>query len=337
MNSTDPEVPPALLYRFRGGDLETVHRGWMTIWEDGRIRSKGDPDVRVFTRSATKPFQALACLVSGAAHRFALTDQELALACSSHNGSKLHRELALGMLAKAGLSENNLQCGSSDPYGKFEQREFIQKGQSASPGIHNCSGKHAAFLLTQIHLGGAPENYLEPDSPLQKLVRELVAKTMSVTEADLGIYVDGCSAPTFRPPLQSLALGFARFANPELGPSALQPHLTRLRDAIVKHPIEHSGRGRLCEAILRSSEGRVIPKNGAEGVYAFGVRGRRSGFAIKVEDGSARGYEPIVVDTLLRHGFVDGSQTVNLMKFADPRVFNAAGRVVGREEIVAQI
>lgn len=330
-------APPALVIHRRGGEPESVHRGWIVCLENGDEKSVGDPGLPVFTRSCTKPFQALACLLSGAADRFGLTPPELALACASHNGSPEHRELALKILARGGLDESQLKCGASEPYGDTERIEYLQKSGRPLAGIHNCSGKHAAFLLTQIHLGGDPARYLELDSPLQKLVRELVGEALSVSPDQLGEFVDGCSAPTFHLPLRALALGFARLANPSMAPARIAPALERLRDAITAWPMFHSGRGRLCEAIVTSSRGRVIPKNGAEGVYAFGVRGRNAGFAIKIEDGSSRGYESIVVNTLIKRGFVEESDASTLRKFADPNLYNAAGLVIGREEIVAGV
>jgi L-asparaginase II len=330
-------APPVLVRRTRGGEVESVHRGWAVLWEDGRVRAVGDPDTPVFTRSCTKPFQALACIVSGAADRYGLTAEELAIACASHNGSPAHCRLASGILAKAGLDARHLQCGTSEPFGEQERKLFLQKGESPSTLIHNCSGKHAAFLLTQVHLGGRPEDYLKPDSPVQTLVRELVGRALDTPPAALGDYVDGCSAPTFRPTMRAIALGFARLANPELAPPDLMEPLGRLGDAIGSFPWAHSGSGRLCRAILEASGGGVIPKNGAEALYVFGVRNKKTGFAVKVEDGSDRGYEAIVADTLLRHGFVPPGGREALKAFLDLNIYNAAGFVVGRQEIVAKL
>ncbi len=317
--------------------MECLHRGWMVLRDGGRTASAGDPGIPVFARSCTKPFQAVALLASGAADRFGCAAEEIALASASHNGSARHRRIALAMLGRAGLAENALRCGSSEPYGETELREHHRAGAPASPSIHNCSGKHAAFLLTQIHLGGDPEAYLDPDSPAQRLVRRVVGLALDLPDSSPHGWVDGCSAPTFRPSLEALATGFARLANPEQAPGEIAPHLERIRDAIAAHPEVYSGEGRLCAAILRASGGRVVPKNGAEGVYAFGVRGRAAGFAIKVEDGSSRGYELPVVATLRAHGFVDAAGLRALASFGDPEIRNAAGLVTGRQELVQPV
>jgi L-asparaginase II len=327
------DAPPAIVVRRRGGEVECVHRGWMVLVEDGRESAAGDPGVRVFTRSCTKPFQALAFLESGAADRFGCPPEEIALACASHDGAVEHRALAERMLARAGLAERDLQCGPSAPFGEGARRKFHEGRERAAPLVHNCSGKHAAFLLTQVHLGGDPRSYLSPQAPVQELVRRLVAKAMDVEREDLGCFVDGCSAPTFRPPLRSLAIGFARLANPDMAPREIQAPLERIRDAIAAHPDAYSGAGRLCSALLRASRGAILPKNGAEGVYAFGVRGRAAGFAVKIEDGATRGYTAAVLAAIRSRGFLSQEAFAELGHFGDPELRNTAGLSIGREEL----
>lgn len=323
--------PRPLVVRRRGDEIEVTHRGWAVLIEDDRITSLGNENVSIFTRSCTKPFQALACVLSGAADRYQLPENALAMACASHNGHVRHRELAIDVLSRGGLSEAALLCGASDPYGTAERIVYIQNSGQPRPGIHNCSGKHASFLLTQLHLGGRPEDYLKPDSVLQSRVRELVALSLDETGDSLGSFVDGCSAPTFRPRLVSLARGFQRLANPSMAAEEIAPALERLFSAVIQHPFYHSGHGRLCHAILRASGGRVIPKNGADGVYAFGVRGARAGFAVKVEDGADRGYELFTVQLLAKRGWIDPNHP-EIRPFLNRNIYNAAGLKVGSIE-----
>jgi L-asparaginase II len=332
-----PAAPPILVVRKRRGVTESLHRGWAAVWENGEVRAAGDPWTPVFTRSCTKPFQALAFVASGAADRFACTPEEIAVACSSHNGEAEHRATVAKMLARAGLAEAHLRCGKSEPFGEKARREFQRRGEAPTPIIHNCSGKHAGFLLTQLHLGAPPESYLDPDSPVQRLTRAMTANALGVSDEALGFAVDGCSAPTFRPPLLALAVGFARLANPELAPDDLAPHLARIAAAITAHPHLYSGTGRICHGILKASGGAVIPKNGAEGVYAFGVRGRKLGFAVKVEDGNHHGYEAMVVRLLRRLGSLGNGAAPELAKHESLELKNAAGLVVGNAEVVAEL
>lgn len=334
-DGTAPQVEaPALVVRRRGAEIESVHRGWMVLVDGGAVRSAGDPETPVFSRSCTKPFQALAFLLSGAADRFGCGADELALACSSHDGTPEQRAIVSRMLARAGLTEASLQCGAAEPLGDEARKRFAAGGERPGPLTHNCSGKHAAFLLTQAHFGDDPARYLRADSPAQTLARRLTGLALDVPPGELGDFVDGCSAPTFRVPLRALAVGFARLASPETAPAEIRDGLARVRDAIVGHPISYAGPRRLCTALLRASQGAVIPKNGAEGVYAFGVRGRRLGFAVKVEDGASRGYRAAVLAAVRGHAGLSDAALEELRSFADPELHNAAGLAVGREELV---
>jgi L-asparaginase II len=51
------------------------------------------PDT-VLSPSSAKPFQAIPLVASGAADRFGFTEQEVALACGSHNGEPIHTQIA---------------------------------------------------------------------------------------------------------------------------------------------------------------------------------------------------------------------------------------------------
>jgi L-asparaginase II len=54
------------------------------------ISSWGDIVSPIFPRSAVKMIQALPLIETGAAERFRLTDEHLALACASHSGERGH-------------------------------------------------------------------------------------------------------------------------------------------------------------------------------------------------------------------------------------------------------
>ena len=119
-------------------------------------------------------------------------------------------------------------------------------------------------------------------------------------------------------------------ANPDDLPDVRAQACRRLLTAIHNEPVLLAGKKRLCTALVRSLPD-VYPKNGAEGVYAFGLRSSRIGVAIKVADGQDRGYMPAVVETLLRLGaFPSGSGVPEaLQRFLRVPVLNTLKRQVG--------
>src|SRR5688572_33035511 len=118
---------PVLVNVLRGSTIESSHRGaWAVVDADGALHSSaGDIDRPVFPRSAVKVLQALPLVASGAAERLGLDDAELAIACASHNGEARHAETAAGMLAKAGLDVDALECGTHWPYLDSSVHELV--------------------------------------------------------------------------------------------------------------------------------------------------------------------------------------------------------------------
>src|SRR5918994_7170013 len=100
---------PVLVEVFRGCFVESRHHGaYAVIGPKGMLLSSaGDIASPVFPRSAIKAFQALPLIESGAADSFGLSDEEIALLCSSHNGEDAHVKGARAILRKAGFSEDD--------------------------------------------------------------------------------------------------------------------------------------------------------------------------------------------------------------------------------------
>src|SRR5690242_14435654 len=108
---------PVLVEVLRGNLVESRHCGAVAVLDadGGTVLALGDVGRPVYPRSAVKALQALPLIESGAADRFGLGDEELALACSSHNGELGHVATAKRMLERAGLDESALKCGAHWP------------------------------------------------------------------------------------------------------------------------------------------------------------------------------------------------------------------------------
>ena len=80
---------------------------------------------------------------------------------------------------------------------------------------HNCSGKHAAFLLAQVATGAAPDRYLDPSGPVQRHARTLLQEWAGVATGGPG--VDGCGAPAWTLPLHGVARLFGHIGSATAG------------------------------------------------------------------------------------------------------------------------
>lgn len=315
----------------RGAFDESLHLGHVAVVESsGDLRfAAGDPDTPVFLRSAAKPFQALALVLSGAADRFSLDSSDIAVACASHTAEPVHLTQVQRLLSLAGVPEEALQCGAHPP-GDRESADLLRQNGQAPTSIHsNCSGKHAGMLAAAKAMGADLGTYLSPDSPVQRMVRALFAEISGIDEADIGIAVDGCSAPVLRVPLSALALAFARLARPDGLREPLAAALFRVRYAMMAHPYLVAGRNRIGPEIMAAGSPRLVAKTGAEAVFAVGDLSRGLGLAIKVADGSERAMGPALVESLLQSGFLHAAEAEALGRWHRPELHNYAGILVG--------
>ncbi|HVN36512.1 MAG TPA: asparaginase [Casimicrobiaceae bacterium] len=313
----------------RGAAVESVHYGSIAVVDrDGRLlAAAGDPAFLTMTRSALKPFQAMPFVAAGGPERFGYSKAQIALLCASHSGEPRHVDAAADMLARAGNSPADLQCGSHAPF-FYEVRGEVPPQPPYSPLAHNCSGKHSGMLAYCVHCGLPRDSYLAVDHPLQRAIRRAVSRFTATSEADLVGGIDGCSAPNYGVPLFRLAQAFARLAtgatDAEFGEA---PKV--LADAMATHPEMVSGEHRSDLELTQAGRGDWIAKIGAEGVQGIGLRGAGVGIAIKVIDGNRRVLPPIIAAALDQLGLLDAPRREALRHWREPPQRNYRGILTG--------
>ena len=322
---------PILIEVTRGAIVESRHRGAIVVTDAGgrRRATIGDVAQAVFPRSAVKALQALPLVESGAADRFGFGNAELALACASHNGEPRHVETAAAMLARAGQSSADLECGPQMPSAEASARELIRSGHEPTPLHNNCSGKHAGFICVCAHRGLDVKGYVEPDHPVQREITATLA-AMTGTELDAAVRgVDGCSIPTYAIPLDRLAVAFARFITGEGLPRERAAAARRLAAACMAEPWMVAGTGRFCTAAMTALPGALFVKTGAEGVFCAALPDSGLGIAIKCDDGASRASEAAMAAVIAAF---DGGER---KEFHSASVLNRRGRKVGEIRPVA--
>jgi len=309
----------------RGPFVESSHLGHAVIARaDGSIvESWGNPDELVFARSSAKMIQALPLVESGAGA--GLTAEQLALACASHAGERVHLSRVNRWLDDLGLDDHALCCGpqaSSDP--DFANH-MIRQGTDLPRALNECSGKHAGFLTLNQHLGGGAD-YIDPDHPVQRAVREAFEDVKGRDSPGLGI--DGCSAPNFATALRGVARAMAVYASADGKPDARSKAAVALRDAMITHPDMVAGTGHNCTLLMRAASEPVAVKYGAEGFFVAMLPRQNLGVALKVSDGAMRGAAAAIAALLVRLGALDPSHPV-VGDFLERPVKNRDGLVTG--------
>lgn len=288
----------------RGGRVESVHAGSIAVVDaTGRlVASAGDPNRFAFYRSSSKPFQAVPVIESGAADRFGFTPSDLALCCASHNAEERHQAQVLAMLAKLGLDDGALQCGAPLPTDDLAMAKVTVGMTPKSPLQCDCSGKHTGMLAACLAKGWPIENYMDPGHPLQQWILQIISEVCRVDPETIVLGTDGCSLPTFGLTVRDFATSWAALAVPEQVPAQYGGNhaaaLNRLRNAMMAHPENVAGEGELVTNLMAFGEGRIVAKSGAEGLFCVGIPEKGLGLAIRVDDGSYRSHQVIVVSIL---------------------------------------
>lgn len=283
-----PSAP--LAHVVRGDLVESVHAGHLVaLGADGApVLTLGDPEVTMWPRSCVKPLQAVAMVRNG----LELPERLMALAAASHNGEAQHLAGAREILAIAGLDEQALLNTPDLPWGSSAQREWLAAGHGPERITQNCSGKHAAMLLTCVTAGWDTRTYLDPGHPLQVAIRETIAELTGVPVATAT--TDGCGAPLFATTVTGLARGFGRVASaPTRDPESAEARVAR---AMSAHPEMVAG-GRRPPTTLMRAVPALVAKDGADGVFAAGLPDGRA-VAFKVLDGAERPLAPVMVRAL---------------------------------------
>jgi L-asparaginase II len=315
----------------RGGTLECQHFGSIAVVNaKGKLLAHaGDPHWLTFTRSTLKALQALPFVESGGIDHFGFSAAQTALLCASHNGEDMHVAQVSDILGRARLTSKALRCGCHVP-GIFTLLEQAPPaGLTFDERHNNCSGKHAGFLAYCVQHGLPLETYIDPGHPLQQAIRRDVARAVGVSEHDMRMGIDGCSAPNYAMPLSNLARGYARLASgsddAEFGAS-----FARLAQAMTEHPDMVSGTGRNDLGFMQAGRGDWVTKVGADGVQVVGSKSRKEAFAIKIMDGNKPALFAAAVEVLEQLGWLDDAQRQALNPWRAEAITNARGVLVGQ-------
>ncbi|ERN42415.1 L-asparaginase II [Rubidibacter lacunae KORDI 51-2] len=286
-----PEIEVRLL---RDGIVESIHRVCALVCDNrGRVLSlAGQSEAFAFARSALKPFQAMPVTITGALERYGLGDRDLAIVCSSHQGSIEQARQAFNILWRADIDPSALQCPI--PPGA---RNALK---------HNCSGKHAGMLTVCQQRGWPLGTYLRPTHPIQQLILSQIAEQLQMPGEEFISARDDCGAPTYCMQLAQLATLYARLAAGD------NLYLERIARAMTHYPELIGGDSTFDTEVMRATGGNLISKAGSEGIQCIGRAGEGMGLAIKVVDGAKRAKYAAAIHLLRQLGWITPAASESL-------------------------
>jgi L-asparaginase II len=286
----------------RGNVVERVHYGHVVVVNQKKkvAFSLGNPFKKTYMRSCAKPVQVLPFVRSGGMEHFGFTDKELAIFCASHYAEPFHMETLENILEKINLSEKNLLCGVTTSLKLEYAFELARRDVPLNQLYNDCSGKHLGMLALCQHRNYPIDHYISPDHPAQEEIISTFADFCEIPAEDIQIGIDGCSAPVFALPIYHMALAYLKLSNPD-SLENMQKYgsaCKRIFRAMTMYPEMIAGTNGFCTELMTHTNGKLIGKVGAEGVYCVGVKDKGLALAVKIDDGSMAVLPSVVIQLL---------------------------------------
>jgi len=274
--------PVPLFSLERSGHEEICVYGELVLLSaDGRVEQRrGEPGTYLPARSLLKPFQFLA---GGHARAgAALNERDVAaLGSISANAEQL---AALEQWYAGDPLEAALVLPAALPLDARERAARL--GTPGSQRCHPCFSKHMAILAACRARGWPLAGYADPAHPYARQLRQLLARWLDRDADSFQLLADGCQLPTPLLRLEELAGLYRQLAAAPPGSEEAAVFL-----GMSSHPGWVGGAGRMDTELMRANPGRLIAKEGADGLLAIAfASGASQGGALVVK--LAAGYQP---------------------------------------------
>ncbi len=248
----DVEWQPLVDYRRNGVSETTIHGA--VAWVHGKevLHSCGG-NVLCYGRSMMKPL-----MVRVFAQELAetTTSEQKAIAVASHNGTAEHVAAAQSLLHE---NEWSLMQTPLD----LPLVQFGRQVRRPRRWYNNSSGQHAAILKGCLAKGWRRVGYTLPEHPFFQAYLKEVRRFLGESWKPLRIARDGDGFPTVSTTVTELARCYAGLTQ------------TRgedwLWESMCAHPDLVGGFNRLDTTVIKSCNGRVIAKEGADGLLGLGI------------------------------------------------------------------
>jgi len=247
----DVEWEPLVDYR-RNGVSETTIHGAVAWSHGGEVVHSFGGNVLCYGRSMMKPFMLKAFTEE-------LADcsiEQKAIAVASHNGDTEHVAAAQSLLSE---EEWPLMMTPLD----VPLIQFGRQVRRPRRWYHTCSGEHSAILAGCRRKGWNRAGYTLPSHPVFKAYMEQLRHYLGKDWTPLRIAKDGCGLPTVSNTVNELAQIYAGLVKDK--------DKDWIWDSMIKRPDLVGGFNRLDSTIIKAGEGKVIAKEGADGLLGMAI------------------------------------------------------------------
>ena len=215
-------------------------------------------------RSLLKPFQFIAAEVPLERWRDEGASLRYTACLGSISSTKDQTERMKAWYAEPSLKAllPFLKVPLSFPMDDANRVHMKERGEGPGQLTHFCFSKHMGILEGCAAHGLPLEGYLSPSHPYHRKLQQLLAQELG-EPIECPWAVDGCGLPTPVFGLDRVARLYASLAS--------SPRLSTVRDRMLSHPEWIVGPGRLDTALMQANPGKLVAKEGADGLVGIAV------------------------------------------------------------------
>ena len=232
-------------------------------------------------------------------------------------------------MKKIKVNEKYLKCGILNPLNFNYSNKLLLKGIKPNELYNNCSGKHLGMISTSIYNKNNLANYLKYNHPTQKEILSILEDFTEHIVKKKSYAIDGCSAPQYSFPLNSLGLAMQKISSFEKLDFKLSLSLNRLLYCISKNPFFIGGTNRFDSELIKITKGRIFCKQGAEGVLLFSDMKNKYGGILKVKDGNNRAIPSATIKLLRNIKSITKTEVEKLKKWDPEFLYNHSNKKIG--------
>jgi len=306
----------------RSGITETIHRASIVAVQNNRlIYSHGDPNLILPLRSSAKPFMLFPLMDFVESNRIYLSEEQICVMASSHNGEKIHRDCVASILRLCNASYKDLMCGTHLPFYEFLYNDYFRCSDMYERQLfHNCSGKHAGMILLCKLLDIDTYEYWKQEHPVQKSITKRLKEYFEICSNDyFSLAMDGCGVPTYAVSLTKLAIAYQNMSTTD--------SMRNVFRSIISKPYMIAGQERI-DTIITSELG-YIAKSGSDGIFCINCPEKRIGIALKIESGNDDAAESAIVEVLEYLGLLTKTAKTRLESYRCLEIRTSTGAISG--------
>ena len=141
--------------------------------------------------------------------------------------------------------------------------------------------------------------------------------------------IDGCGALQYPIPLENLAIGMINLLKTKKNNNEYSKSTNVITNAIKKYPYLIGGTNRFDSEIIKTTNGRIFSKGGAEGVLLFADFVKNIGGVIKIVDGQERAVPSLAIEIFKKLKLINQKEIKILKKWQNQNIYNHNNKLVG--------